>query len=447
MIQIHRNLQDTFVAVHWLDDSNSYRPARELFVSLPCLALLHHQMGREPLRRPLHLLVTLPLGRLHPRAPLRLHLRFLSRSPLSLSRRVLAILHPLRPMLFLVWHPMHRMLRTPRGLPLHPTMVGLRLLMRLHPCLRAKLPLVSIHRASSTLRPPASLTLPMQLHLCLARQKSLRGSFYAAESLAKCAIRRVADMHQRSHTTRISLHQMSFIVASRATGPIALRPTTPLHPLSPPTRLPTIHKIGILHQIQRGRGSHLPGLPAVGSGTRGSNSGLGTEGSLLALHCSAGGLRILNILPPCSPSSRLLILHYRLFLHLPQNRFREIAECMQCIFFFLHSCRSDQHFYLAALLSSSSIWDGGRVTCPCPSHLWGWEPRSFRLWCDRPSCFGLYCLALQVLRFGLGHPLCPAASSACGAGAFATCRDFAWLGLQVGHFGFEVPFIGSSCAP
>ena len=219
---MHRNLQVFCGVVHQLEGLSFCWPVPGQFASQQTLPLLHprlhHRMDHlQPLHpmRPLLPLVTPSLGRLHPKVRLRprLHLGILSRRLLSLSRRVLAILHPPRQMMLLLRHQLNLGLRTQRSFPLHPTMVGLSLLRQLHLCLRAKLPLVSIHRASSTLHPPA-----LSIHQkCLAGQKSPRGNFCAAESLAQYATKRVAGMHQSFRKTHISLHRMFTTVANHAT--------------------------------------------------------------------------------------------------------------------------------------------------------------------------------------------------------------------------------------
>ena len=60
----------------------------------------------------------------------------------------------------------------------------------------------------------------------------------------------------------------------------------------------------------------------------------------MAFHCSAGGLHILNIVPSCSLSSRLPILHYRTSLaSLAQKTgFEMILQCIQCSPAFLPFC-------------------------------------------------------------------------------------------------------------
>ena len=174
--------------------------------------------------------------------------------------------------MLLLRYQLHLMLRTPWSLPLHPTMVGLQ--RQLHQCLRAMLPRVRGHRVSSTLHPQALL-----IHQrCLARQKSRRGNFCAAENLAQYAIKHVADMHLSFRKTRISLHPMFTIAASNATGLLALRPTKLLHRPIPPAILLRTPRTGIIHQTPQGRGSSRPpGRLAIGNGTRGTSSGPGTD--------------------------------------------------------------------------------------------------------------------------------------------------------------------------
>ena len=278
---MHRSLQVFCGVVHRLEGLSSCWPVPGQFASQQILPRLHRRMDRlQPLHpmRPLLPLGMPSLGRLHPKVRLRplLHLGILSRRLLSLSRRVQAMLHPpWQMMLLLLRHQLHLGLRTQWSLPLHPTMVGLSPLRRLHPCLRVKLLLPSIHHASSTLHPPALSIHPR----CLARRKSQRGKFCAAESLAQYVTKRVAGMHQSFPKTHISLHRMFTTVANHATELPASRPMKLLHQHSPPAMLLRIPKIlGIIHQTPRGRGSsRLPGPLAVGNGTHGTNSGLGTE--------------------------------------------------------------------------------------------------------------------------------------------------------------------------
>ena len=278
---MHRSLQVFCGVVHQREGSSFCWPALRRFVNRLFLLHLHRRMGHQLL---LHqLMVMHPLGvqsleHLHPKVRLRplLHLGILPRRLLSLNRRVLAMLHPPRQMmLLLLRHQLHLGLRTQWSLPLHPTMVGLSPLRRLHQRLRAKLLLPSIHRASSTLHPPALSIHPR----CLARRKSQRGKFCAAENLAQYVTKRVAGMHQSFPKTHISLHRMCSIVANHATELPASRPMKLLHQHSPPAMLLRIPRIlGIIHQTPRGRGSsRLHGPLAVGNGTRGTNSGLGTE--------------------------------------------------------------------------------------------------------------------------------------------------------------------------